>query len=118
MRLPLFRFGQVNVSLKKFIKSFLTRFLAVMSLVIIGVMIYSATTGGVATIPETLSGIFVTPVQTFFTGVSDGVSDFFGWVFGGDDMRQQLEELKRENAELRQQLVDYDELKQTNEWSS
>lgn len=33
-------------------------------------------------------------------------------------MRRQLAELKEENAELRQQLVDYDEIKQTNEWYS
>ena len=33
-------------------------------------------------------------------------------------MRQQLADLEKENAELRQQLVDYDEIKQTNEWYS
>lgn len=92
--------------------------LGALALVLIGVMIYSATTSGFATIPETLAGIFVTPLQSATTGVSNGVSDFFGWLFGGEDMRQQLEELQRENAELRQQLVDYDELKQTNEWYS
>lgn len=104
--------------MKVFLKSALAKLLGVLALVLIGVMIYSATSGGFATIPETLAGIFVTPLQSATTGASNGVSDFFGWVFGGDDMRQQLEELKRENAELRQQLVDYDELKQTNEWYS
>ncbi len=104
--------------LKKFIKNFLTRFLAVMSLVLIGVMIYSATTGGIATIPETLSGIFVTPVQSLFTGISDGVSDFFSQFGGGDELREENERLKEELAELRQQMVDYDELKETNGWYS
>ncbi len=106
------------MSLKKFIKSFLTRFLAVFALVLIGVMIYSATTGGIATIPETLSGIFITPVQSLFTGVSDGVSDFFGQFGGGDELREENEQLKEELSELRKQMVDYDELKETNGWYS
>lgn len=104
--------------MKVFLKSALAKVLGILALVLIGVMIYSATSGGFATIPETLAGIFVTPLQSATTGASNGVSDFFGWLFGGDDMRQQLEEMKQENAELRQQLVDYDELKQTNEWYS
>lgn len=104
--------------MKVFLKSALAKVLGILALVLIGVMIYSATSGGFTTIPETLAGIFVTPLQSATTGASNGVSDFFGWLFGGDDMRQQLEEMKQENAELRQQLVDYDELKQTNEWYS
>lgn len=104
--------------MKAFLKSALAKVLGVLALVLIGVMIYSATTGGFATIPESLAGIFVAPMQSATTGASNGVSDFFGWLFGGDDMRRQLEELQRENAALRQQLVEYDELKQTNEWYS
>lgn len=105
-------------AVKAFLQSALAKALGVLALVLVGVMIYSATTGGFATIPETLAGIFVTPLQSVTTGASNGVSDFFGWITGGDDMRRQLEELERENAELRQQLVDYDELKQTNDWYS
>lgn len=104
--------------MKAFLRSGLAKVLGVLALILVGVMVYSATTGGLATIPETLTGIFVTPLQSITTGASNGVSDFFGWITGGDDMRQQLEELQKENAELRQQLVDYDELKQTNDWYS
>ena len=102
--------------MKEFFKSALARGLGIVALALIGVMIYSATTGGFATIPETLSGVIVTPLQTAVSSVSNGVSDFFGWLTGGGDMRQQLADLEKENAELRQQLVDYDEIKQTNEW--
>ena len=103
---------------KAFLKSAWAKMLGIVALILIGVMIYSATTDGLATIPETLAGIFVTPLQSATTGASNGVSDFFGWLTSGDDVRQELEALKQENAELRQQLVDYDELKQTNEWYS
>lgn len=104
--------------MKEFFKSALARGLGVVALALIGVMIYSATTGGLATIPETLSGVVVTPLQTAVSSVTGGVSDFFGWLTGGGDMRQQLDALQKENAELRQQLVDYDEIKQKNEWYS
>lgn len=104
--------------MKEFFKGRLARGLGIVSLFLIGTMIYSATAGGVATIPETLSGVFVTPLQSAVSGVSNGVSDFFSWLTGGNSMRSELADLQAENAELRQQLVDYDEMKQTNEWYS
>ena len=104
--------------MKDFLKSTLARVLGVVALFLIGTMIFSATSGGVATIPETLFGVFITPLQSAATGISDGVSDFFGWLTGGSDVRKELADLQKENAELRQQLVDYDEIKQTNEWYS
>ncbi len=104
--------------MKEFFKSALARALGFVALFLVGMMIYSATAGGLATIPETLSGIFITPLQSAASGVSNGVSDFFGWLTGGDNMRRQLADLQAENAELRQQLVNYDEIKQTNEWYS
>lgn len=104
--------------MKEFFKSFFARSLAVVALVLVGVMIYSATTGGVATIPAKLAGIFVTPVQSLVSNLSDGVSGFFGQLTGTGDMRDRLAELEKENAELRNQLVEYDSLKQKNDWYS
>lgn len=101
--------------MKEFFKSRLMRALGIVSLFLIGTMIYSATAGGVATIPETLTGMFITPLQSATSGITDGVSDFFGWLTGGDDVRQELKELKKENAKLRDKMVDYDEIKLTNE---
>jgi len=104
--------------LKNFLKNLLTRSVGVLALVLIGVMIYSAVSGGFATIPETLAGIFVTPFQSFATSVSNGVSGFFGQLTGSGELQDRIEELEKENNELRNQMVDYDELKQTNDWYS
>ncbi len=101
--------------MKDFLKSFFVRVLAVVALALVGVMIYSASTGGLAALPQTLTGVIVTPFQSLVSGISDGVSDFFGGIFGGD-AQAQIEALQKENAELRQQIVDYDELKQQNDW--
>ncbi len=104
--------------MKNFLKNLLTRSVGVLALVLIGVMIYSAVSGGFATIPETLAGIFVTPFQSFATSVSNGVSGFFGQLTGSGELQDRIEELEKENNELRNQMVDYDELKQTNDWYS
>ena len=74
--------------MKKFFTSVLARFLGVIALALIGVMIYSATTGGLATIPETLTGLIVTPIQSFTTSISNGVSDFFGQLVGSGNNQE------------------------------
>ena len=102
--------------MKDFLKSFFIRAVAVVALILIGMMIYSATTGGLATLPQTITGAIVTPFQSMVTGISDGVSGFFGNLFGGGDLQAQVNALEQENAALRQQIVDYDELKQQNDW--
>lgn len=104
--------------MKSFWKSFIARAAGVLALVLVGVMIYSATNGGIATIPETITGTIVMPIQSFVSSVSDGISDFFGQLTGGGDLREQLEELEKENAELRKKLADYDQIKQENDWYS
>lgn len=104
--------------MKKFFTSVLARVLGVIMLALIGIMIYSATTGGLATVPETLTGIFVTPFQSLTTSISNSVSDFFGQLTGSGDMAERIAQLENENVKLRNQLVEYNELKQTNEWYS
>ncbi len=104
--------------MKDFLKSFFVRVLAVVALILVGMMIYSASTGGLATLPQTIVGTVVTPLQSVVTGVSDGVSDFFGGLIGGGDLQVTVDKLAAENAELRKQIVDYNELKQQNDWYS
>lgn len=103
--------------MKNFFKSFFMRVLAVVALVLIGIMIYSASTGGMASLPQTVTGAVVTPFQSFITGISNGASDFFGGLFNGNS-QEQIAALEKENAALRQQIVDYDKIKQQNVWYS
>lgn len=104
--------------MKKFFSSVLARMLGVLALLLVGVMIYSATTGGFATIPATLSGIFVTPVQSLTASVSGSVTDFFAQLTGGSALKKEVAQLREENASLRKKMVEYDQLKQTNDWYS
>lgn len=104
--------------MKDFLKNVLTRSVGVLALILVGIIVYSATTGGLATVPETLTGIFVTPMQSLVSSFSDGVSGFFGQLTGSGDLQDRIDQLEKENAALREQIVDYDELKQTNDWYS
>ncbi len=126
VRLPLFRFlrhlcGRREVTgsgMKNFFKSFFAKIVGVLALFFVGMMIYSATSGGLATLPATIAGAVVTPLQSLASYVSDGVSGLFGRITGSGNLSAEVEQLRKENAELRQKVVDYDALKQKNEWYS
>lgn len=102
--------------MKEFFKSFACKVLGLIALVLIGVMIYAASTGGFSTIPAAISGAVITPLQTAITSLSDGVSGFFGQFGGSGELRKQLEEKDREILELRQKVIDYDKMKEENDW--
>lgn len=102
--------------MKNFLKSFFAKLVGVLALILVGVMIYAASTGGLATLPATIAGAIITPLQTAASAVSDAVSGFFSGIGGSGNLRAQVAELEKENAELRQQMADYDAIKQQNEW--
>lgn len=99
--------------MKHFFKTVGFKILGGVALVLVGVMIYAATTGGIATFFQSVIGIFTTPIQSAVTSVSDTVS---GWFGGNGDLQAQVDALTAENRELRQKVVDYDEMKLQNEW--
>lgn len=104
--------------MKHFFKTIGFKILGCVALVLIGVMIYAASTGGISTFFASAAGVVVTPLQTAVTTVSDAVSDFFGGIGKGGTLRQQITALEEENRKLREQIVDYDEMKIENEWYS
>lgn len=104
--------------MKHFFKTIGFKILGGIALVLIGVMIYAASTGGISTFFASAAGVVVTPLQTAVTSVSNAVSDFFGGIGKGGALRQQITQLEEENRHLREQIVDYDEMKIENEWYS
>lgn len=104
--------------MKHFLRTFFAKVVGALILVLIGAMIYSATTGGLATIPATLSGVFLTPLQSAVSWVSDSVSSLGDRIVGSRDTQARVEELEKENAELRRKVAGYDALKQKNDWYS
>ena len=103
--------------MKHFFKTMGFKILAGIALLLVGVMIYAASTGGVATFFASAAGTIVTPLQTAVTAISDGVSGFFSNLFSGD-RQAEIDALTAENRELREKVAEYDEMKLENEWYS
>ncbi len=97
--------------MKNFLKSPGFKILVVVAAFLMGVFIYSAAVGGVATLPEQLFGAILAPIQSVTSGITDGVGGFFAGFANGDSLRAENEALKEELNTLRDQLVEYDEMK-------
>ncbi|MCL2487977.1 MAG: rod shape-determining protein MreC [Oscillospiraceae bacterium] len=97
--------------MKQFLKSFLFRMMAAVSALLIGLMIYAATTGGAATIPETLVGAVVTPIQSLFAALSDGIGEFTVLFSDSGRLTKEMAEKDEIINELRKQSVESDEIR-------
>ncbi len=104
--------------MKQFFKTIGFKILGGIALVLIGVMIYAASTGGISTFIASATGAILTPLQSAVTSVSDAVSGFFSGIGNGNELQKRVEQLEQENRELRDKVVNYDELKLQNDWYS
>ena len=101
--------------MREFFKSLRFKIILAVVAVILGGMLYAASTGGLATIPEQLLSYVVYPIQRAAAAVSDGISEFLSVFL---DARANYEEniaLKEQIAEYRKMLVDYEDTKTENE---
>ena len=101
--------------MREFFKSLRFKIILAVVAVILGGMLYAASTGGLATIPEQLLSYVVYPIQRAAASVSDGISEFLSVFL---DARANYEEniaLKEQIAEYRKMLVDYEDTKTENE---
>ncbi len=97
--------------MKRFLQSAGFKVLVAVAVFLLGIIIYGAVSGGTATAPEQVAGGILSPLQSLFSNAAEAVSDFFsGW---GDDtvLREENDQLKQELSDLRDQMVDYDEMK-------
>lgn len=101
--------------MRDFFNSLRFKILMAVLAVITGVLIYSASTGGLATLPERIFSYALVPFQKLSAVVSDGFTDFFSVFFDARKNYNENQELKAEIAELRRQLVDYESAVTENE---
>ncbi|MBQ7097242.1 MAG: rod shape-determining protein MreC [Clostridia bacterium] len=64
---------------------------------------------------ENIVNVFVKPVQSFFTWVGNGISDFFDNFADKDDLKNEIEKLKKENADLKASISKIELAKKENE---
>lgn len=101
--------------MKSFFKTGKFKALLAVFLVLLGVMIYSASSHGFAGIPSQIVNFVTTPFQKIGSGIYSAADGFFSWIGGINYLWDENDELKKENDELKKSLIDYDNLKREND---
>ncbi len=101
--------------MEKFFKSVRFKILITVIAVLLGVMIYSASTGGLASAPEKALSLIASPFQKLSGYISNKTGDTFGKYFHIDEIIEENEKLKAEVDTLRENAIENEELKTENE---
>ena len=100
--------------MKDFFKTSSFRVLIIAVVVLLGLIIYTATAGG--SFLANLLGFATSPMQSIATDVTGNVTEFFDLDgYTKDELKDLVGALQEENAQLEDQLVAYEELQQENE---
>lgn len=101
--------------MEKFFKSMRFKILISIIAVLFGMMLYSASRDGIASMPEKLLSYITVPFQRLTASVSNGVTNFFDKYLNADDIVKENEDLQAEVDALRKQLVEFEDYKEENE---
>lgn len=99
---------------KDFFKTSSFRVLLIAVVVLLGLIIYTATAGG--SFLANLLGFASSPMQSIATDVTGNVTEFLDLDgYSKDELKELVGALQEEKAQLEDQLVDYETLKQEND---
>ena len=101
--------------MKDFFDTWKFKILVGIAVFLVGIMAYAGANGRLTAAPQELLGVILTPFQKAAAVVSGGVGTVWEKYTSIDKVMEQNEQLEAENAELRQQMVDYDRIKAENE---
>ena len=101
--------------MKDFFDTWKFKILVAVAVFLVGIMAYAGANGRLTAAPQELLGVILTPFQKAAAVVSGGVGAVWEKYTSIDKVMEQNEQLETENAELRQQMVDYDRIKAENE---
>ena len=96
-------------------KTWKFRILIAVAVFLAGLLLYAAANGRLTAAPQELLSVAAAPFQKAAAWVAGGVSSVWDKYTSIDDTIAENEALREENAELRRQLVEYDQLKAENE---
>ena len=100
--------------MKDFFKTSSFRVLLIAVVVLLGLIIYTATAGG--SFLASLLGFVSSPMQSIATDVTGNVTEFLDLDgYSKDELKELVGALQEEKAQLEDQLVDYETLKQEND---
>ena len=101
--------------MKDFFDTWKFKILVIVAVFLVGIMAYAGANGRLTAAPQELLSVVLTPIQKVTSAISGGVASVWEKYTSIDDVIAKNEQLEAENAELRQQMVDYDRIKAEND---
>ena len=101
--------------MKDFFDTWKFKILVGIAVFLVGIMAYAGANGRLTAAPQEILSVIATPFQKAAAFVSGGAADLWEKYTNIDSIIEENDTLKAENAELRQQMVDYDRVKAENE---
>ena len=101
--------------MKDFFDTWKFKILVIVAVFLVGIMAYAGATGRLTAAPQELLSVVLTPLQKVTSALSGGAASVWEKYTSIDDVMDRNEQLEAENAELRQQMVDYDRIKAEND---
>ena len=102
-------------TLKDFFDTWKFKILVIVAVFLVGIMAYAGANGRLTAAPQELLSVVLTPLQKVTSALSGGAASVWEKYTSIDDVMDRNEQLEAENAELRQQMVDYDRIKAEND---
>ena len=101
--------------MKDFFDTWKFKILVGIAVFLVGIMAYAGANGRLTAAPQELLSVVLTPLQKVTSALSGGAASVWEKYTSIDDVMDRNEQLEAENAELRQQMVDYDRIKAEND---
>ena len=101
--------------MKDFFDTWKFKILVIVAVFLVGIMAYAGANGRLTAAPQELLSVVLTPLQKVTSALSGGAASVWEKYTSIDDGMDRNEQLEAENAELRQQMVDYDRIKAEND---
>ena len=101
--------------MKDFFDTWKFKILVIVAVFLVGIMAYAGANGRLTAAPQELLSVVLTPLQKVTSALSGGAGAVWEKYTSIDEVMEQNEQLEAENAELRQQMVDYDRIKAEND---
>ena len=101
--------------MKDFFDTWKFKILVIVAVFLVGIMAYAGANGRLTAAPQELLSVVLTPLQKVTSALSGGAASVWEKYTSIDDVMHRNEQLEAENAELRQQMVDYDRIKAEND---
>lgn len=101
--------------MKDFFDTWKFKILVIVAVFLVGIMAYAGANGRLTAAPQELLSVVLTPLQKVTSALSGGAASAWEKYTSIDDVMDRNEQLEAENAELRQQMVDYDRIKAEND---